>query len=572
MDQESRPRTAELLDLAPHPEGGWYRETWRAAPESVPHGYPGPRAAATGIYFLLAPGEESAWHRVRSDEVWLWHSGGPLTLLDGGDTDAPADAPAAVILGPDLAAGQRPQYVLRAGHWQSARPAATAEVLVSCVVAPGFDFADFSLFSAGPPALPLPGPLVSEADSLPARPDRPVPPADVRGCRNGPAGRIMPTMSIDIIGIAAPQLDRLPEVTRALAAKAEQNDRSADFPAEGIRVVHAAGLLTATVDRRYGGPGVGLADTARILSALGRGDPSVALITAMTLFAHAAQGALPTWPENVYQGALDESVATPVLINALRVEPELGTPARGGLPKTMARKTEDGWAVTGRKIFSTGAVGLRWMAVWARTDDAEPRVGSFLVRNDAPGITIDRTWDHLGLRASRSDDVTFEETPAVPARLDTPPGPALPQLAWNALGLSALYLGVAAAARDWLVTFLLERTPAALGAPLATLPRFQQAVGEIEAALNAAGDLVDALARRVDEGDGTATGHANAVKLIATRAAINSVEQAVALTGNNGLTRKNPLERHYRDVLCARVHTPQEDSITVAAGRAALGL
>jgi alkylation response protein AidB-like acyl-CoA dehydrogenase/predicted cupin superfamily sugar epimerase len=543
VDQRPRPTTAELLDLAPHPEGGWYRETWRAAPESVPDGYPGPRAAATGIYFLLAPGEESAWHRVRSDEVWLWHSGGPLTLLDGGAVDAPADAPAAVTLGPDLAAGQRPQHVIPAGHWQSARPGATAEVLVSCVVAPGFDFADFTLFA-------------------PPGPDG----------RNRVAERIMPTMSIDIIGIASPQLDRLPEVIRALAASAEQNDRTADFPAEGIRAVHAAGLLTATVDRRYGGPGAGLADTARILNALGRGDPSVALITAMTLFTHAAQGAMPTWPDRVYQEALDESVGAPVLINALRVEPELGTPARGGLPKTVARKTEDGWAVSGRKIFSTGAVGLRWMAVWARTDDAEPRVGSFLVRNDAPGITIERTWDHLGLRASRSDDVTFEETPAVPARLDAPPGPAGPPMAWNALGLSALYLGVAAAGRDWLVKFLSERTPAALGAPLATLPRFQQAVGEIEAALNSAADLVDALARRVDEGDPTASGHANAVKLIATRAAINSVEQAVALTGNNGLTRKNPLERHYRDVLCSRVHTPQEDSITIAAGRAALGL
>jgi predicted cupin superfamily sugar epimerase len=148
VDQRPRPKTAELLDLAPHPEGGWYRETWRAAPESVPDGYPGPRAAATGIYFLLPPGEESAWHRVRSDEVWLWHCGGPLTLLDGGDAAAPAGTPAAVTVGPDLAAGQRPQHLILAGHWQSARPAAAAEVLVSCVVAPGFDFADFVLAPA----------------------------------------------------------------------------------------------------------------------------------------------------------------------------------------------------------------------------------------------------------------------------------------------------------------------------------------------------------------------------------------------------------------------------------------
>jgi predicted cupin superfamily sugar epimerase len=140
-----RPRTAELLDLAPHPEGGWYRETWRSGPESVPPGYPGPRAAATVIYFLLVPGEESRWHRVRSDEVWLWHRGGPLLLLDGGSGDLPTAAPDLVTLGPDVAAGQVPQHVIPGGHWQAAHPAAGAEVLVSCVVAPGFDFTDFTL-------------------------------------------------------------------------------------------------------------------------------------------------------------------------------------------------------------------------------------------------------------------------------------------------------------------------------------------------------------------------------------------------------------------------------------------
>ena len=380
-------------------------------------------------------------------------------------------------------------------------------------------------------------------------------------------------MSIEMIDITSPDLDRLPEVTRALAANAERNDRTADFPAEGIRVVHQAGLLTATVARRYGGPGGGLADTARILGALGRGDPSVALISAMTMFTHAAQAAAPTWPDDVYRSALAESVTDPVLINALRVEPELGTPARGGLPKTVARRVgpddDASWSVTGRKIFSTGAEGLRFMAVWARTEDPEPRAGSFLVRNDAPGITIERSWDHLGLRASRSDDVTFDAAPAVAAILDARPDSAL--MAWNALGLSSLYLGVASAARDWLLKFLSERSPASLGAPLATLPRFQAAVGEIESALGSAADLVDAVARRVDDGDEAALARAPAVKLVATRAAIGAVEQALALTGNNGLSRKNPLERHYRDVLCSRVHTPQDDSITLAAGRAALG-
>lgn len=140
-----RPPTAEALDLLPHPEGGWFGETWRTAHTYVPDGYPGERSTATGIYFLLRPGEFSTWHRVRSDELWLWHGDLPLKLTLGGDGDNPGE-PDVRVLGTDFAAGQRPQLLVPAGHWQTAEPiGTTGEVLVSCVVSPGFDFADFSV-------------------------------------------------------------------------------------------------------------------------------------------------------------------------------------------------------------------------------------------------------------------------------------------------------------------------------------------------------------------------------------------------------------------------------------------
>jgi len=131
----------ELLGLEQHPEGGWYRETWRSGVDIAPQGYGGTRASATAIYFLLGPGEESRWHRVRSAEIWLWHSGGPLTL-EYGETRETAEA---VTLGPDVKTGQQPQVVIPANAWQAARPAADEGVLVSCIVSPGFDFADFTL-------------------------------------------------------------------------------------------------------------------------------------------------------------------------------------------------------------------------------------------------------------------------------------------------------------------------------------------------------------------------------------------------------------------------------------------
>ena len=137
-----RPALAEQLDLRPHPEGGWYRETYRATQTINPEGYAGERATATAIYFLLQPGEESAWHVVKSDEIWFFHAGGPLTLRLGGDGPAPGEA-TEITLG--IGAGQAPQVLIPAGVWQAAAPASDEFVLVSCVVSPGFDFADFRL-------------------------------------------------------------------------------------------------------------------------------------------------------------------------------------------------------------------------------------------------------------------------------------------------------------------------------------------------------------------------------------------------------------------------------------------
>lgn len=373
-------------------------------------------------------------------------------------------------------------------------------------------------------------------------------------------------------------LDRLPAVTGALAARAAEHDRDASFPTEGFALAHEAGLLTATVAPRHGGPGAGLADTVRILRGLGAGDPAVALVTAMTLFTHAAESRTPGWPPAAYAELLDEAATGPALVNSLRVEPELGSPVRGGLPATTARRDGGHWLLTGRKIYSTGAVGLSRMLVFARTDEDPVRVGTFIVRADSPGLTVEPTWDHVGLRASRSDDVVLDsvrvpadEVIALAEPGDIPGARPDPETgAWSALGLTALYLGVAGAARDWLTGFLHDRVPTALGAPLATLPRFQTAVGEIEATLLGANALVDAVADRIDSGDREATEDAGAIKVLGTRAAITAVEQAVALTGNHGLTRANPLQRHYRDVLCARVHTPQDDSVLLTTGRAAL--
>jgi hypothetical protein len=144
---DSAARLIEQLGLAAHPEGGWYRETWRGAPG------PDGRAAGTAILFLLRAGEASHWHTVDAAELWFWQAGDPLELRLAADD---ADPVRSVILGSDVAAGQQLQGLVAPHEWQAARPAPSPAgaprhgySLVSCVVVPGFDFAGFTLAAPG---------------------------------------------------------------------------------------------------------------------------------------------------------------------------------------------------------------------------------------------------------------------------------------------------------------------------------------------------------------------------------------------------------------------------------------
>ncbi len=144
--QEARTLIA-TLNLAPHPEGGWYRETWRATSATE-----GGRSPGTAILFLLEAGQRSHWHRVDADELWLWHAGAPLDLMIG---DAQDSNPTRIMLGGDVAAGYTPQARVPATRWQAA-DAHRGWALVSCIVVPGFDFAGFELAPPdwSPPILP----------------------------------------------------------------------------------------------------------------------------------------------------------------------------------------------------------------------------------------------------------------------------------------------------------------------------------------------------------------------------------------------------------------------------------
>ncbi len=359
-------------------------------------------------------------------------------------------------------------------------------------------------------------------------------------------------------------------LSAALAAAAPAADASGAFPWEGVRAVHASGALEAPVGRLYGGAGASLVETARILVALGRGDPSVALIAAMTMFTHHRQAAGDLWPEPLYHRILTEARARPVLINAARVEPDLGSPARGGLPETLARRTARGWSISGRKRFVTGSTGLTYLLVWARTDESPARVGSFVVPGSAPGILIRETWSSLGMKATCSHDVEFSEV-EVPhedvlglvesglGQQDNRAGAA------SNLALTAIYLGAAQKLQEGFLRFAHERVPGNLGHPLARTERFVGLAGEIDLLVSGAEQLIlQTLEHAADRPEALLR-----ARILAGRQILSAARLAVGALGNPGLSAENALERPFRDLQSTLVHAPQEDVVLAMLGRAA---
>ncbi|MGW4379051.1 acyl-CoA dehydrogenase family protein [Kitasatospora sp. NPDC004531] len=350
-------------------------------------------------------------------------------------------------------------------------------------------------------------------------------------------------------------LGRLPRVVDLLAARAAEHDRDGTFPYQGVEAVHEAGLLTLTVGGRYGGPGAGLADTVRVLARLGRGDASVALLTAHTLLHHAEQARSAPWPAALYRRLLTESRRGPALVGTLRARPDRPI-------AVTARRGGDAWELTGRAAQCPGAEALAWLAVEARTDEPRPRSGLFLIRADSPGLEIDPAADQLGLRAAAGHDVLLDGTRVGTdaALLPRTPAPAADPLAaaWRQLALAAVLLGTARAALDW------------SAGRLRGSGTHRRPLGELDARLTGAEELVHGLATRTDA-DPAAAERAPAVQLLTARTAAETVQQALALTGSAGLDRRHPLERHLRDTLALRTHLPAEDAVLDALGEALLG-
>lgn len=412
--------------------------------------------------------------------------------------------------------------------------------------------------------------------------------------------------------------DRLAE---RFAERAAKHDREGSFPFENFEELKAAGYAKLTLSEEQGGDGLSLYEWLSVQERLARGDGSTALSAGWHggMMLHYRETDI--WPEPSYSAFCRDAAASGAMINKFASERATGSPTRGGRPQTTAVRAEGGWKLTGRKTYSTLSPLLTDYIVSAGIEGS-PEVGDFIIRLGGPGeaeeqaaagspfapdggalpspeeiarraetsarraaelraaagVTLEETWDTLGMRATGSHDIVLENTfvPDEQVMGIYMPGQAKGGVddgdGWM-LHIPACYLGIALAARDYALNFAENYTPNSLKEPIATLPHIRQWIGQIDSELRLARTALYDIADRWDrlpEERASMRPEFGWVKYNATHLAAQVVDKAMKIVGGASLSRSVPLERYYRDVRAGLHNPPMEDAVLQMLARAAL--
>jgi alkylation response protein AidB-like acyl-CoA dehydrogenase len=365
---------------------------------------------------------------------------------------------------------------------------------------------------------------------------------------------------------------------------AGQADAGQQLSAAGVRALKASGYPAFSVPARLGGFGASLHEFALAQETLGGADASLALVAAMNGHLLGSLGESGSWPEGVYTRLARASVERGALSNSLASEPDLGSPSRGGLPSTTAVRVDGGWQVTGLKTWSTGAEALDALVVTAAVTVAAgdgAQVWRFVIAAGSAGVSILPTWrGSLSLRGSGSHDVKFErvfvpEDQALPPSAPLTPVAAASSSAWFWTAVAATYLGVGQAALGACVAYANGRVPTALGEAISSLPKVQQACGQMQLELLAARALLHGVTQQWTDGPEQRPAllpQLAAAKSLCTNAAVSVTDLALRTAGGAALTSDLPLERYFRDARAGLTHPPADDLALLLLGKQALGL
>lgn len=360
------------------------------------------------------------------------------------------------------------------------------------------------------------------------------------------------------------------QLSAAFATRADDADKAGALPAEDVALLRKSGYLGISVPKEFGGYGLSLRDCIAAHVELAQGSASTALVAGMQVHIFGNQREVRTWRGEWYT-QFCEAAANGALFNSVASEPAMGSPSRGGLPATTAVSTTNGWCINGHKTWITGGSHLTHMLVRV---NLEGEGAVLLVKQNASGLEWENTWqESLSLRASDSHDLYLRDVVVPRDYVVERGGGRPPANVWFPMIMSAVYLGVAMAARNRVIQFALERVPTALGKPIATLPKIQRQIGEIDVALQAARSLLFEVAgswTTKDEDRMGMVARIAAAKTMVTETANDVTDKALRIAGGTSITRALPLERYFRDVRAGSMQPPSGDTALEIVGRAAI--
>lgn len=364
------------------------------------------------------------------------------------------------------------------------------------------------------------------------------------------------------------------ELADTFAKRAAENDWAGKFPLENFTDLRNAGYLKLTVPKEYGGMGASLIDVVLAQYRLAQGDASTALAASMHIaniakMAENTRGRHNEFFANICRAVIEEGA----MINAALSEPATGSPSRGGLPTTVARRQEDGsWLINGRKTFTTGSHALYFFLTSCAIEDTtdlspiNAERGQFLIPRSAEGLRIEDTWNSVGMRGSGSNDVILENVRVSPeaymeSQLPADPEAKIRLSAWS-FPTVAVYLGIAQAARNEAVNFARRRRPNSIKQQsIAAIPHIQDKVAKMELALIQSQAVFFGIAEQFSQDpESVPQSQFAAAKYVVTNHAVEIVDLAMRLVGGASLSLNFPLQRYYRDVRAGLHHPPMDDT------------
>ncbi|SFE58260.1 acyl-CoA dehydrogenase family protein [Alteribacillus iranensis] len=347
--------------------------------------------------------------------------------------------------------------------------------------------------------------------------------------------------------------------------RADKHDKEGTFPHENFETLQEIKYPALTIPKTYGGGGINLKEMLELQEVIAKADGATALSIGWHMGIVMQLGENNAWNEETYREVAEDIVANGSLLNNTASEPATGSPTRGGRPETTAVKTDNGWTITGRKTFTTLAPILRYFVVSAGIEGTD-KVGNFLVRRELPGVSINYTWNMLGMRATGSEDLILENVELREEDFVQEIVPGSKEPAGWLLHVPVCYLGIAEAALDYSARYAQDYSPNSIKGTISELPNVKQKIGEAELLLLRSRHFLYSVSAKWDRSSREERMDMRtelaAVKHSVVNDALEAVDLSMRVVGAKSLSLENPLQRHYRDVR-AGLHNPPMDDMTI---------